>query len=117
MDKNRVPYFQKLLQKQRQDLIGRLSQAKENSGPGQHDYGRDEGDRANGSQAQQLLSRLSSQERLMLDAVDRALRRMEDGTFGVCVVCQTEIGSKRLEAVPWALRCIHCQHKVEGRAA
>jgi DnaK suppressor protein len=117
MEKMRVRYFQSVLQTRRQALIGRLSQKNEDSGPSQHDYGRDEGDRANGSQTQQLLSRLSNQERLMLDAIERALRRVEDGTFGMCVGCQREIGSKRLEAVPWGLRCIHCQQKLEGRAA
>jgi DnaK suppressor protein len=117
MENHRVRYFQSLLQKRRQDLIGRLTQANENSGPSQHDYGRDEGDRANGSQTQQLLSRLSNQERLMLDAIERALRRVEDGTFGMCVGCHREIGSKRLEAVPWAMRCIDCQERVEGCAA
>jgi RNA polymerase-binding transcription factor len=117
MDQKRVRHFESLLQKRRLDLIGRLRQANEDSGPSQHDYGRDEADRANGSQVQQLLSRLTSQERLMLNAIERALRRMEDGTFGMCVACQREIGSKRLEAVPWTLRCIHCQQKLEGRVA
>jgi hypothetical protein len=54
MENHRVRQFQSVLQKRRQDLIGRLIQANENSGPSQHDYGRDEGDRANGSQTQQL---------------------------------------------------------------
>lgn len=53
----------------------------------------------------------------MLDAIERALHRVEDGTFGTCVGCNQEIGAKRLEAVPGALRCIHCQLKVEGGAA
>lgn len=117
MEKKRVRHFQYLLQTRRQDLIGRGNHVNENSGPGQHDYDRDEGDRANGSQTQQLSSALSSQERLVLDAIERALRRVEQGTFGMCVACQREIGSKRLQAVPWALRCIHCQQKVECRAA
>jgi DnaK suppressor protein len=117
MEKMRVRYFQRVLQTRKQDLIDRLSQANENSGSSERDYGRDEGDRANGSQTQQLLSRLSNQERLMLDAIERALRRAEHGTFGMCIGCQREIGSKRLEAVPWAMRCIHCQQRVEGRAA
>jgi DnaK suppressor protein len=117
MERKRVRYFQRILKKRRQDLIELLSQANETSAPAQHDYGRDEADRATGSQAQQLSSRLSSQERLTLDAIERALRRVEEGTFGLCVGCEKEISLKRLEAVPWALRCIHCQGKLEGRVA
>jgi hypothetical protein len=37
------------------------------------------------------------------------LRRIHDGTFGVCVECEYEISPKRLLAVPWASRCIECQ--------
>jgi DnaK suppressor protein len=117
MEKKQVRYFKTLLHKRRQDLISRLNHANEDSAPAHHDYGRDDADRANGSQTQQLVSRLSSQERVMLDAIERALHRVEDGSFGMCVACHREIGSKRLEAVPWALRCIHCQQRVEGRAA
>jgi DnaK suppressor protein len=117
VEKKQARYFKGILQERRQDLLGRVGHARENRRLSQHDYGRDEGDRANGSRAQQLMAQLSSQERLMLDAIDRALRRVEDGTFGMCVGCQRQIGNKRLEAVPWAVRCIHCQQKVEGRAA
>ena len=35
-----------------------------------------------------------------------ALLRIEDGTFGTCVSCEHEVGSKRLAAVPWSARCV-----------
>ena len=38
-----------------------------------------------------------------------ALRRIEEGTFGICLECDSEIGMKRLNAVPWARYCIRCQ--------
>ena len=38
-----------------------------------------------------------------------ALQRIEEGTFGVCATCETEISRKRLNAVPWAQRCLECQ--------
>ena len=34
---------------------------------------------------------------------------MRDGTYGLCVGCEKEISLKRLQAVPWAARCVHCQ--------
>ena len=41
--------------------------------------------------------------------VDAALARLEAGTFGTCVRCGREIPDERLEALPWAPRCIDCQ--------
>lgn len=41
--------------------------------------------------------------------VDEALARLEAGTFGTCVRCGKAIASERLEALPWAARCIDCQ--------
>jgi DnaK suppressor protein len=42
-----------------------------------------------------------------------AIRRVDAGTFGVCVDCEEDILPKRLVAVPWAARCIACQEKVD----
>ena len=38
--------------------------------------------------------------------VERALEKLGEGTYGVCDVCGSEIGTERLEAIPWAVRCI-----------
>ena len=40
-----------------------------------------------------------------------ALRRIDDGTFGVCEDCDEEIPPKRLSAVPWASLCVVCQEE------
>ena len=42
-----------------------------------------------------------------------ALRRVDAGTFGICLDCEEEINPKRLAAVPWAARCIACQERVD----
>jgi YteA family regulatory protein len=51
----------------------------------------------------------------MVDRIDRALAKIEDGTFGTCDRCGKEIGKARLEALPYATFCIECQDIVEGR--
>ena len=45
----------------------------------------------------------------LLRGVKAALRRIQDGAFGVCTECEEPISPKRLAAVPWAPRCIRCQ--------
>ena len=51
-------------------------------------------------------------ERLMF-AIDAALLRIEDGTYGKCVNCGAQIPEERLEAMPWATLCIDCKRKEE----
>ena len=48
------------------------------------------------------------------EAARRALARLEEGEFGICVECGEEISSKRLAAVPWADCCVSCQAEREG---
>jgi DnaK suppressor protein len=40
--------------------------------------------------------------------IDRALAKIDDGTYGTCDVCGEEIGAARLEALPAAARCVEC---------
>lgn len=60
-----------------------------------------------------LLNRDSQMSR----RVKGALRRMEDGTYGTCLACEEPISVKRLQAVPWAELCIHCQERSDRAAA
>ncbi len=45
----------------------------------------------------------------LLRMVKDALRRISDGSYGLCQSCDTEIKPARLNAVPWAALCIRCQ--------
>ena len=60
------------------------------------------------SMAVDRLAAVSTQEHLlaMLDEVRRARRRVADGTYGICEVCGDPIPEGRLEARPWATRCV-----------
>ncbi len=48
-------------------------------------------------------------ESKLLRDVRAALRRIQDGSFGACIECESALSPKRLAAVPWASRCINCQ--------
>ena len=47
--------------------------------------------------------------------VNRALTKMGLGTYGTCERCGNPIGIERLEALPWAILCIDCKQRGEGR--
>ncbi len=51
----------------------------------------------------------------VLADIDAALRRIEDGTYGICTSCGRRIAEERLEARPWATLCIDCQRERERR--
>jgi DnaK suppressor protein len=49
----------------------------------------------------------------VLAAIEEALSRIEEGTFGTCVRCGRAIAEERLEAIPYATRCIDCKRLEE----
>ena len=49
----------------------------------------------------------------MAREVDDALARIRDGSYGICLRCEEAIKPRRLEAVPWARYCVHCQEMLE----
>jgi DnaK suppressor protein len=54
-------------------------------------------------------------ELALLTEVQRALKRIENGTYGKCVTCGQPIPEKRLEAIPWAARDVKCEEQLERR--
>ena len=48
---------------------------------------------------------------MQLKLVDAALERMDGGDYGLCADCGEPISGKRLEAIPWAVRCVSCQER------
>lgn len=75
----------------------------------------DEIDLASSEYAQSMVFRLRDREKFLLMKIDRALQRVEDGTFGVCERCEEDISLKRLEARPVTTLCIRCKEEQEKR--
>jgi len=58
---------------------------------------------------------LASNDRKSLYELEDALKRIEEGSFGICDVCKNPIAKIRLKAVPSARLCIKCQEKREKK--
>jgi RNA polymerase-binding protein DksA len=56
---------------------------------------------------------LAEQASRMVSEIDRALERIDQGTYGVCETCQRPIAIERLDAISYASRCAECQSKVD----
>ena len=70
-------------------------------------------DRAVTTYTRELNFSQSENETQLVQMVNGALGRMDDGTYGQCLSCGREIGIKRLQAIPWTHLCIDCQTKAE----
>jgi DnaK suppressor protein len=65
-------------------------------------------------ETQQEQSLLVNQQALLIE-VQRAIERIDNGTYGKCVECGQPIPEKRLEALPWAARDVKCEEKLEQK--
>lgn len=63
----------------------------------------------------ELSMNIASSEQQILYQIDDALKRLEDGSFGVCQQCSQPISMSRLKAVPYASLCIDCQRAKEQK--
>ncbi len=75
----------------------------------------DEGDEASAEADISMLYRLRDRERYLFKKIDKALAKIDDGSFGVCEECGDEIGVKRLEARPVTDLCVKCKEDEEQR--
>ena len=64
-----------------------------------------------------LATETSPDEQDRLREVRAALRRIEEGAFGLCADCGETINPKRLAAIPWASHCIVCQKATDRERA
>jgi DnaK suppressor protein len=68
------------------------------------------------TESMEFEKRLAIEERLksLLTEVDRALQKMDQGTYGTCDICNTKIDPARLEALPQAIMCLNCRQKLKN---
>ena len=73
----------------------------------------DEMDLASSEYLQSFEFRLRGREKTHLEKLELALKKIDDGTFGVCEICEEPIAKKRLEARPETGLCIRCKEDQE----
>jgi DnaK suppressor protein len=105
-------YRRDLLQKKSeisQEIVKTKDAGEENA----EDATQDIADRATSAYTKEFLFSLGDNERLLLQQIDEALARIDQGAFGVCVHCGNVLAEKRLAAVPWTPYCVDCMELVE----
>jgi DnaK suppressor protein len=107
-----VTYRQRLLAKER-ELLTEIMRNELDGRRAEIEGAQDMADQADSCYTKESLFQQSSNARDLLILVQAALRREEEGAFGLCVECGEPVQKKRLEAVPWARHCVACQELQE----
>ncbi len=122
--KSELDHFRKLLQEARKKIVGDLAHLEKDSlNTSQRDaagdlsgYSLHIADMATDNFDREFNLDLASSEQQLLNQIDEALRKIDEGQYGVCETCSKPIAQKRLLAVPYTRLCIKCQSEEEKKS-
>lgn len=97
----------------RQELLSRASPSSNTSPLAPDERDSDEADAAVSTDMREHALWLRQGHREKLELIEQALQRLTDGSYGRCETCGESINPERLEALPYATQCIHCQKQAE----
>ncbi len=100
------------LEAKKSELETRLARITDNLRRGYHP---DSKERAKELEDSEVVDALGNEARAEIRKIASALKRMDSGDYGVCTSCGGDIAEKRLEAYPYAERCIDCETLDERR--
>lgn len=112
MDIKAIKFFKQQLMDRMDDLLSQAEQAITESMT-QTTREIENIDLASSNADQAFKLRIRNRESKLIKKVRKALRRIEDGSYGICEHCEEEIPLKRLEARPVTTKCIKCKGKEE----
>ena len=116
-----VEQFRTLLDEERRRVLDAIDYLhRENPGSNGDELQEENSDNNLADTATETLDReidstLEENSENVLAAIDAALQRIQEGTFGKCVNCAKDIAEERLAALPWATLCIDCRRLEERR--
>ena len=113
LNKKELKRFQEMLEEKRKVVVERARQMLSEGMVLDANDLPDEMDLASSEYIQSFEFRLRGREKSLLSKLDLALKKIDDGTFGICEICDEPIGKKRLEARPETSLCIKCKEDQE----
>lgn len=113
MNDSKLKKLQNALVQQRQELFNRMENAKQEfreSPPHRSTTSFFSNEEAvPEEQAYKTKQELIKQDLQLLEAIETALRSIKTDQYGICRMCRKKIPFRRLELVPWTIRCVSCQ--------
>jgi DnaK suppressor protein len=117
LSQTRLRNFRERLLEERAQLVGQVQELDaeadvKNWREGGFDD--DPADAGSASFERETAQSLSLHARNLLAQIDEALRRLDDGSYGVCVTCERRIDFERLDAIPYSTQCMDCRRREES---
>ncbi len=113
MTKEDLDFFKNLLTLQLNQLRG-LANSTLSTLLDDVEHASDPLDRATLESERSSMLRIRDRESKLIDKIKKALENIENGTFGICEICEEEISIERLKARPVTSHCIECKTKMEA---
>ena len=113
MKKTELKRFRAVLEEKRDAVIRRARETMDQDMTLDASELPDEMDLASSEYMQSFTFRLRGRERVFLQKIEKAIKKLDEGVFGVCDDCEEPISIKRLEARPETELCIRCKEDQE----
>ena len=110
---NTAPYKEMLLRK-RGEILAEGTSKQITASMDTNTRQGDLADQATGNNEVHIQLKLKQTDAKILRAIEEALWRIDNGTYGVCRDCGEPIAEARLRAIPWARVCVKCKEKQNG---
>jgi DnaK suppressor protein len=117
LNKAQLDKFRGILNERRDLLIRQAQKTLETDMVLSPDDRFDEVDQASSEYMQAFNFRLRGREKFLMDKIELALKKIDDGSYGICEECEEMIALKRLQARPEAPLCIGCKEAQEKEEA
>jgi DnaK suppressor protein len=109
-----LEFFKTLLEQRREALVNGASDTVVEMNDDDETFP-DPNDRASLESDRNFTLRIRDRERKLISKIEKAIERIEDGSFGICEECGCEISARRLEARPVTTLCIACKEEQERK--
>ncbi|NPA66351.1 MAG: RNA polymerase-binding protein DksA [Epsilonproteobacteria bacterium] len=113
MQKSELEYFKEMLLSRKDQITKNLSSVQEEISNLQKQELNDEGDYAAANNDSMIEDALVQKQQKELTEIENALKKIENGEYGICEMCEDPIGFQRLKVKPHAVYCIDCREIVE----
>jgi DnaK suppressor protein len=117
LTKAQTEEFRQILLEKRNRLLTEARRTLDSEMVIEADERMDEVDQASSEYMQAFSFRLRGRERFLMEKIEHALRKIEEGGYGTCEECEEGISLKRLQARPEAQLCIQCKEAQEKEEA
>jgi RNA polymerase-binding transcription factor len=114
MNDEDIYFFKQLLTEQLETLLGQADIAVQTLIENDYETSPDPVDRASFESERGTMLRIRDRESKLIRKIQRSLENLENGSYGICEMCEKEIAIERLKARPVTTHCIECKTKMEA---